>query len=163
MKQCYAICENSSRNEPFNFSIHVWSKWAFQVRNVGHGSGLRKKRIIGPKMYLRVFGPRIIMWRIFLLTFVLLSSFALPMLFFQPGFILSLFFSCFCFFLLVLFLYLHTPISSRVSSVLFFWVSELDCLWSWKDSSCICLQCGGWSLIRVNERNYQAQKGTTSG
>ena len=35
--------ENSSRNKPFNFSIHVWSKWTFQVYNVSHGSRLRKK------------------------------------------------------------------------------------------------------------------------
>ena len=72
-------------------------------------------------------------------------------------------FSCFCSFLLVLFLCLHISAFSRMSSVLFFWAPKLDCLWSWQDFSCTCLQYEGWSLVRVNERNYQAQKGTTSG
>ena len=118
-----------------------------------------KERIIGPKCVLRVIGPRIIMWRILLLTFVLLSSFAIfdapfSFLFFQLGFFSSLFS-----FLLVIFLCLHIFAFSRVSSVLFFWAPELDCLWSWKDFFYICLQCGGCSLIRVTKEFIRLKRG----
>ena len=119
-----------------------------------------------PKMCFKVIGPRIIIWRILLLTFVLQSSFAIFNAPFSDGihslpFFLAFVFSCFCFYfcLLVLFLCLHIFAFSRMSSILFFWAPELDCLWSWKDFSCTCLQCGRWSLVKVNERNYQAQKG----
>ena len=54
-----------------------------------------------PKCVLRVFGPRIIMWRIFLLTFVLLSSFCISNAPFSAGILSRLSFSsCLFFFLL---------------------------------------------------------------
>ena len=33
-----------SRKDLFSLSIHIQSKWTFQVRNVGLGSGFRKER-----------------------------------------------------------------------------------------------------------------------
>ena len=73
-----------------------------------------------------------------------------------------LYFSCvylLLFSLLVFFLYLHISTSSRVSSVLFSWAPELDCSWLWKDFSCVCLQYGGWSLVRVIKEIIKLKRG----
>ena len=68
-------------------------------------------------------------------------------------------FACLCF----SFLYLHIPTSSRVSSVLFSWALELDCLWFWQDFFLYLPPVWRVILGQGYERNYQAQKKTTSG
>ena len=56
--------ENSLRKNLFSLGIHVQSKWTFIVRNVGLGSGFRKKKISRPKLCFRVIRPRIIFHRV---------------------------------------------------------------------------------------------------
>ena len=117
-----------------------------------------------PKCVLRVFGPRIIMWRMLLLTFVILSSFAISGAPFLAGihslpFFFFFLVPCSCSFLFVLFLCLHISAFSKMSSILFFWTPELDCLWSWKDSSCTYLQCGRWSSVKVMKEIIRLKRG----
>ena len=89
--------------------------------------------------------------------------------FFSAGILSRLFLSCLLlfllafFFLLVLFLCLHISTFSKVSSILFFWTPELDC--SWFLEELFLYLPSVWKVIlgQCYERNYQAQKGITSG
>ena len=56
--------ENSLRKNLFSLSIHVQSKWAFAARNVGLGSGFRKKKLSWSKLCFWVIRPRIIFHRV---------------------------------------------------------------------------------------------------
>ena len=110
--------------------------------------------VLCSSIFLFYFWCSIFSWDSSFISFSQLGFF--PVSFFLLAF--ASIFACLCFSR-----NLHILISSRVSSVLFSWASKLDCLWSWKDSSCIFFQCGRWSLVKVNERNHQAQKRTTNG
>ena len=100
-----------------------------------------------------------------LLTFVLLSSFAISVLFFQLGFILSLFFlflvlvlSCLCFSCICTF-------SLSTGWVQYFSSEHRNLIVHGLERTFLVLASSveddPWSGLI--ERNYQAQKGTTSG
>ena len=108
---------------------------------------------------LREIGPKIIMWRIYswLLSFCFLFLFfVLPFLLgFIPIFFLLCFcFSCLCFSCICTFLLL-------AGWVRYFSFKHQNLIVHdfWKDFSCICLQCGGWSLVRIMKEIIKLKRG----